>query len=575
MKNAIFLYALPLAGLVVLNTLLGMYRLLPEASWSLAFLPTPELILVLLPVLIGVGVGRGSRRVFPFVGAVVGTVFSAYSLGEGAIQFLYSRAWEPLADYPLIRGAVLLISPGDGMIVDIIMAAVLVATALVLFMAFFGVLALVSSALSYERERKPTHARDGIAAATSTLVVAAIAGTIATSPAQALSVRLVGALQGDDFTIAATALDARQEPENTSERAEPQAEDTEPQRETEQAPDYGAPGFRDRDIYKFIVESYGITIFENEEIEEVVVPKIREMETRLNDAGYHSVSNFIRSPILGGQSWLAEATFLTGNEIDRQGRYEKLMEQGSRSIIKELEEKADYYSLAVKPGSINGHWESEAEALGFNEVMTAYDEDFGYEGPWFSFVPIPDQFAIWKTHQRLAELRDEDGAAVDRPLYLHYQLVSSHTPFNRIPEFFEDWSRLGDGSLYHSSDTEYFDNDYLSGEEYIAGYNAGVTYVLEVITDYLEHHIPEDDDSLFIIVGDHQPGPQVRGDSDNRAVPIHILSRDETLLEAWKQEYDYVGGMIPKQRESYASMADMFSKIMDISSRPPADKQAE
>lgn len=561
-----------MAGLAGLNALLAMYRLLPDARASWVFLPVPELILVLLPVFLGVAAGRAGQLRYPLAGAVIGTLLSAYSLGEGAIQFLYSRPWEPVADYPLIRGGILLISPGDGAVVDVIMTAILLATAFAMFAVFFTVLLLVGFLLTRELVRRPTAARNNITLAAATIIVLAIAGMVSSSPDQALSVRFVGALQGDDFTLEPAYSEDRSGPPTFEGKKAPSPRreaDVDEQIEDGQTQDYGAPGFRDRDIYKFIVESYGITIFENEEIEEVVVPKIEKMGARLERAGYHSVSNFIRAPILGGQSWLAEATFLTGNEIDRQGRYEQLMKEGSRSIVRELDEKANYYSLAIKPGAINGHWNNEAEVFGFSEVMTAYEGDFGYEGPWFSFVPIPDQFAIRQAHKRIEELRSEDGAAVDRPLYLHYQLVSSHLPFSRIPEFFDDWDALGDGSVYHNADNTYFDNDYISGEDYIGGYNASIKYVLEVITHYMENHIPEDDESLFLIYGDHQPGPQIRGDTNARAVPIHVLSRDETILEVWKDKYEYVPGMIPTQDGSFAAMADMFSKMTGIASRSP------
>ncbi|MFW6368638.1 MAG: hypothetical protein ACOCZ9_02765, partial [Spirochaetota bacterium] len=336
---------------------------------------------------------------------------------------------------------------------------------------------------------------------------------------------------------------------------------------TDETPDYGAPGFKDRDIHVFVIESYGITIFEQDTIREAVQPKLEEVHTRLSDGGFHSVSNYLESPIFGGQSWLAEATFLSGNRIDRQGRYEQLIDDGSDTILRTLSEMADYYSVAIKPGSINGGWADEQEVFGFDEVLTAYDGHFEYEGPWFSFVPIPDQFAIWTAHNRIRELKQQDENANGRPLYVQYQLVSSHLPFNRIPAVIDDWSELGDGSLYHESDNQYFDNDYFRGDEYIEGYSAAVNYVLEIITQYMTRHVTDDDQSLFIVYGDHQPGTVVTGQNASRSVPIHVLSRDRELLRAWREDHGFTPGLIPDQERPHIPMEQMFPLMAEIASQ--------
>lgn len=562
------------ASLLLLNFLLSLYRILPSARPELALLPVPELVVLVAPLLIATLAGWNGRSSILHLSAAIGTVLSAYGLGEGAIQMLYARAWEPVGDYPLIRSAILLYVPGESILVDISAGLILLLAATALYLVcVFSLRNITRTVREALADGVSLHA---FAALGSVVFTVAIAGLAITGPQQSLSAATMGALQGDDFDLRAfeNRTQTRVEGNDTGTSAE-DADDSDMAMESVAdptaniGPEYDAPGFRDRDIYVFIVESYGIAVFDREEVGNTIRPKLEEVQTRLAESGYHSVSNFLESPIFGGQSWLAEATFLSGNRIDRQSRYEQLIDEGSDTIVKTLSDMADYYSVAIKPGNINGGWETEQDVYGFDEVLSAHDGDFEYEGPWFSFVPITDQFAIRTAHQRIQQLRRQDGEAADRPLYLHYQLVSSHLPFSRIPEVIEDWDDLGDGSIYHESDNRYFDNDYFRGDEYLEGYSASIDYVLEVITRYMTQKLPDDDKSLFIIHGDHQPGSVVSGQGASDSVPIHVLSRDQDLLRAWQEHHGYVNGMIPDQEPPHLPMEEMFPLMTEIATEEP------
>lgn len=556
-------------GVLLLSFLLNLYRILPSASLLWALVPTLELFAMMAVIATSSLFLPGNRiaRVIAVTATSgAGTVLAAWSFGEGALQMLYARAWEPVGDFPLIRSAVILLFPGEGALAGNFAVAFLV-TGVVLLFALHGIVFLVLSRLC-ARERKYEGGSRGhaVAVGAALLVAVMLLGTTLEDEHQSLSATVVQGLKGDDFALDGGSRQPGGEPAVT--------EDSEPQditgqdESTDPDPDpaWSAPGFRNRDIYVFIIESYGITIFENDEIREALLPRLEQFERELSNAGFHGVSNFIEAPIFGGQSWLSEATFLTGNQIDRQGRYEQLLQQGSETVLDYLADLADYYAVAVKPGMINGAWPEGREVLGFSEVMSPYYGDFGYQGPWFSFVPIPDQYAIWKAHERIQQIRESEHG--DRPLYMHYQLVSSHTPFNRIPEFFKDWSKLGDGSLYHDSATQYFDNDYLQGSEYVEGYIASIEYVLDTLEHYMARKIDSENESLFIIYGDHQPGSMVTGRGASNSVPIHIVSRDRELLDAWRNDYDYIDGYLPTQDYPHTPMSEMFNKISSVASRP-------
>ncbi len=538
------------AALLTANLIVSIHRWLPAGTLHHALIPSFEVILAILIALL-IFARTGRIHAAAAGGALIATALAAFSLGEGAFRLLYSRGFVPGSDFAYVRSAVLLFLPGDGLTTGLLAGGAIAITAaillLVLYALFFGALRAMDR-------------MDGVPPAflAGVIAVAAIGAVFAVGPADTLTAAVVRGFSPDEFELRALAR----------ERAADEVADTEDAAPESDPVEYGAPGLRDRDIYKFIIESYGITIFEREEIRDELVPALERFERRLTDDRFHAVSNFIEAPIFGGQSWLAEATFLTGNSIDRQSRYERLLTEEPDTITRLLRETADYYSIAIKPGAINGPWPEGEEGFGFDEVMTAFEGDFGYDGPWFSFVPIPDQFAIWRVHRRIEELRNDDGPAADRPLYLHYQLVSSHIPWNRIPPVIENWEDLGDGSLYHDSETQYFDNDYLSGTEYVEGYIASIEYVLEVIAEYMTRYIDPDDQSIFILYGDHQPGSVVTGRDASNSVPLHIVSRDEELLHAWRSEHDFVDGFIPTQEYPHLPMSEVFPIIAEIAMQP-------
>ncbi len=82
------------------------------------------------------------------------------------------------------------------------------------------------------------------------------------------------------------------------------------------------------------------------------------------------------------------------------------------------------------------------EGTSFYHYDKLYDRrNVGYRGPKFSYASMPDQY-VFLALQRL-ELAKPDR----RPLFAEVDLVSSHTPWTRIPTLI-DWNDVGDGSIF-------------------------------------------------------------------------------------------------------------------------------
>lgn len=310
------------------------------------------------------------------------------------------------------------------------------------------------------------------------------------------------------------------------------------------------PGLGGRDVHLFFVESYGKTVFEKPELRTALLPAVEQMGRALEKDGYSIASAFLESPVTGGNSWMAEAALLTGVYVRTQSEYDELLKTKSDSIPRMLE-RAGYHSILSMPGTVHGYWEEGKTFYGFDEML--FGPDFGYRGPMFSFVPVPDQFALEKTVELIRQRRGSTAAAAAAtastaatgpPLFVQYVLVSSHAPFNRIPPYVDDWGNLGDGSRYSQSDILTFDNDWFRGTQFDEGYAASLKYVFTTLTGYLTSVL--DGAGLVILIGDHQPERPVRQDGASRSVPIHVLSKNRRLIDEFVAA-GFVRGMVPTQ----------------------------
>ena len=66
----------------------------------------------------------------------------------------------------------------------------------------------------------------------------------------------------------------------------------------------------------------------------------------------------------------------------------------------------------------------------------------GYRGPSYTYASMPDQY-LFMALQRL-----ELGKPHKQPLFAEVDTVSSHMPWNRIPETV-GWNQVGNGSIFN------------------------------------------------------------------------------------------------------------------------------
>ena len=303
------------------------------------------------------------------------------------------------------------------------------------------------------------------------------------------------------------------------------------------------------DVYLFIVESYGYTLFSEPAHFEPMEPQLREFQNRLDRAGFRIASTFLDSPAFGGNSWLADSTLATGVRIDNEAAYQLLHDSDVKPIAQFFNELG--YRTVVAMPATTYDW---PEGKFYRFEGKYYYKDFDYAGPNLKWAPMTDQYV-------LDYIRRHEVLGADRPLFIQYVMISSHYPFNLIPKFFEDWSQIGNGSVYHREDAievlPIKPGSQTAGAE---GYVAAMAYELKLLREYLIDFV--DGDALIIVVGDHQPYSGITGKNKPRSVPLHVISRRADFLTPFL-ERGYSDGLIPTQELPHAGLETFLPSLLD------------
>lgn len=272
---------------------------------------------------------------------------------------------------------------------------------------------------------------------------------------------------------------------------------------------------RGKDVLLVFVESYGRVAVEVEgsslspRIDAVLDAGTRQLRA----AGFSSRSAWLTSPTFGGISWLAHSTLQSGVWVDTQGRYDQLV-ASNRFTLSQAFRRAGWRAVGHVPSN-NRYW---PEGSSFYRYDKVYDRrNVGYRGPTYAYASMPDQYVLLAL-QRL-ELAKRDR----RPVFAEVDLVSSHTPWTRIPQLI-DWRDVGDGSVFHRLPV---DETGLSDAK--QAYGRSLEYTLSALLSFVEHF--GRDNLVLVVLGDHQPATIISGHGASHDVPISVIAHDRAVLD--------------------------------------------
>lgn len=300
-------------------------------------------------------------------------------------------------------------------------------------------------------------------------------------------------------------------------------------------------GLEQRDVVLAFIESYGVSFIHDPRYRQRSQGTLQAMMAAFDAAGLGVVSASLRSPVQGGQSWLAHASVLSGHWINDQIRYDLYLRAGAPSLIRDFAQ-AGYQTAAIMP-AITQAWPA-GEQWGYDAI---YDNArIDYAGPALNWVTMPDQYT-W--HYFQSQVR----APANAPVFAELALISSHAPWTPIlPRL--DWDALSDGRLFApwaqvGPSPAALWSDQARIQHY---YARAVDYALRTAAEWAQRAL---DDGVLILLGDHQAAPLITGEGASKDVPVHVISADAQILDALVQRGFNPGLSAPRQR--LGSLADL------------------
>lgn len=317
---------------------------------------------------------------------------------------------------------------------------------------------------------------------------------------------------------------------------------------------------QDKNVLVIFVESYGRTVLDNPEFAPQIRPLLEQTSSELAVQGFAVRSGFLTSPTVGGLSWLAHGTALSGLWIDNQITYNSLM-MSKQPTLNRLFNQAGWRTVAVMP-AITMDW-PEGNYYGYDHIYHAHN--FGYQGKPFNWVTMPDQYTLSAFHAR--ELAQQSST----PVMAEIALISSHAPWTPIPELI-DWNAVGDGTVFNAQATsgDSPEEVWKNNARIRLQFRLSIEYALQTIASYIVNY--GDDDWVVLVLGDHQPAPIVTGETDRTKpgsmdVPIHLIARDPKVIDAI-EHWQWTPGMVPAAEAPVWRMDELRNKFIEAFSLP-------
>jgi hypothetical protein len=312
---------------------------------------------------------------------------------------------------------------------------------------------------------------------------------------------------------------------------------------------------RGKDVLLVFLESYGRTVLDNPEFSASVIPVLEQGNADLAANGLHARSAFLTSPTVGGISWLAHGTLLSGLWIDSQVRYDSLM-MSARPSLNRLFRNAGWDTVAMMP-AISMDW-PESDYFGYDQIFGAHD--MGYQGKPFNWVTMPDQYVL-SAFQKLVRNKESQ-----QPVMAEMALISSHAPWTPIPTIVP-WQAVGDGTVFNEQATAGDPPEVVwkDTQRIKEQYRKSIEYAVADLVSYAVNY--GDDNLVILILGDHQPAPLVTGETTNRDVPVHIIARDPAVMQAIA-DWQWSDGLIPTAAAPVWRMDELRNRFIEAFSPP-------
>ncbi len=263
------------------------------------------------------------------------------------------------------------------------------------------------------------------------------------------------------------------------------------------------------DIFLFGVESYGATLWADDDYLVARRGLMERVQSELDALGLPIFTRFAAAPVSGGGSWMSTASALSGIRIDSHSTYWawKRMASGYPHLISYLE-RHGYYTLAVQPGAT---WAEDV--YGYDDVILR--QDFSYDGFLYGFGHVPDQWALEYAFANYWSQRP-------RPRLFHFSSVSTHYAWEPPPRITEDVAELEDPQPpFIETRPDYVELALTIPQGWKRSYFITVAYEWELLLAAFRDLV--EPGFIALVFGDHQP-PFIADGQGGNDVAFHVVT---------------------------------------------------
>jgi len=290
-------------------------------------------------------------------------------------------------------------------------------------------------------------------------------------------------------------------------------------------------------IFLLFVESYGAVASLTDYCEQPYAALTESLNEQLDSSGWHIASNYSKSTVIGGRSWLAMTTAMVGARIEDQIQYSDLIKNRlSYPHMVDFFNAQDYETYRVSTMRIRMSKSDSMKMITIPNRFWKFDHryffpDIPYDGYQYDlYGGIPDQYT-------LGYATDSILSKTDQPFFYTSITMNSHGPWHhKMPPVVDDWRTL-------NGIEKPFGDEEIGKDMHISSYWTAVDYQLRMLTRYIQKQ--GRDDSVYIIMGDHNPGGlewKLYQRFNKWAVPIHIIAKDSSFVQSFHQ-HGFTEGM--------------------------------
>ena len=287
----------------------------------------------------------------------------------------------------------------------------------------------------------------------------------------------------------------------------------------------------------------------------------REAARALGAAAHRQVHDLhvVNAPGFGGISWLAHSTLQSGVWANTGQRYNELV-SSDRFTLSDAFNRAGWRTINFAPAD-DDHW---TDGSSYYHYAKLYDRtNMGYHGPGYNYAPVPDQY-MFAALQRL-----ELAKAHRQPLFAEVDTVSSHMPWDRIPQMIR-WNKVGNGSIFNRIPTLTEPGSFWWHPNQVkAAYARSLEYSLNTLISYVQHYGKKN--LVLAVVGDEQPLAIVSGQHAGHNVPISIIAHDPSVLKRISG-WDWQSGLLPSPHAPVLRMSEFRDRFLTAYGPQPASR---